>query len=132
MAVVDAPLPRHDYVELMASWTQDAQLNDVEDLKTDPSSACFLLLMSRLLPNQAIKQRKPTTLKDVEADQIDIYSQEARSPRLLFLLAPSLASDSGRLERGNASKARRPLCAGTPVSPALGYGDDRLFLRDAC
>ncbi|CAE7598173.1 unnamed protein product [Symbiodinium pilosum] len=37
-----------------------------------------------------------------------------------------------KLERGNASKARRPLCAGTPVSPALGYGDDRLFLRDAC
>ena len=34
--------------------------------------------------HEAIKQRKPITLKDVEADQIDIYLQEARSPRLLF------------------------------------------------
>ena len=34
--------------------------------------------------HEAIKQGKPITLKEVEADQIDIYSQEARSPRLLF------------------------------------------------
>ena len=39
--------------------------------------------------HEAIKQRKPVTLKDVEADQIDIYLQEARNPRLLFLLAAS-------------------------------------------
>ena len=43
----------------------------------------------------------PVGLKDIDARNIDIYlySQEARSPRLSFLLDPSLASDSGRLEQ---------------------------------
>ena len=41
-------------------------------------------------------------------------------PDCLFLLAPSLASDSGRLEHGNTSKAHQPHCARTPVSPTLG------------
>ena len=37
----------------------------------------------------------------------------------------SLASDSGRLESGNASQAHRPPCARTPASPTLGC--DRPF-----
>ena len=114
----------------------------MDDLKTDPAAACFLLLpvptfaqVTRpglgMFPfaacpdicpsHEAIKQRKPITLKDVEADQIDVYLQEARSPRLSFLLDPSHAAyDIGRLERGNPSKAHRPPCVRTPASPTLG------------
>ena len=42
------------------------------------------------------------------------------SPRLSFLLDPSPASDSGRLEHGNASKTNRKACARTPPGPTLG------------
>ena len=51
---------------------------------------------------------------------IYLYSKEARSPRLSFLLDPSLASDSGRLEHGNASETNRKSCARTPPGPTLG------------
>ena len=83
-----------------------------------PSAACPDSCPS----HEAIKQRNPVGLKDIDARNIDIYlySQEARSPRLSFLLDPSLASDSGRLESGNASEADRPPCVRTPASPTLG------------
>ena len=70
--------------------------------------------------HEAIKQQNSVSLQDIDARNIDIYSNEARSPRLPVLLAPSLASDSGRLERGNPSKAHRPPCVRTPASPTLG------------
>ena len=70
--------------------------------------------------HEAIKQRKQNTLKDVDADQIGIYLQEARSPRRSFLLDPSHAAyDIGRLERGNASKTNRKSCVRTPPGPRL-------------
>ena len=57
----------------------------MDHLKKDPASACFLCSCPDMRPShEAIKQGKPITLKEVESDQIDIYSQEARSPRLLF------------------------------------------------
>ncbi|CAE7570520.1 unnamed protein product [Symbiodinium sp. CCMP2592] len=76
-AIIAAPCQ----VELAIACQQDhpdSRLNNVDDL--------------------AIKQRKPITLKQVEADQIDIYSQEVRSPRL-----PSVGSfPSLRLWQGGA------------------------------
>ena len=69
--------------------------------------------------HEAIKQTNPD-LRNIAARKIDTYSQEARSPRLPVLLAPSLASDSGRLEHGNVSNAHQPHFARTPVSPTLG------------
>ena len=112
-------------VELAIACQQDhpdSRLNNVDDLATDPPSACILCSCPDICPShEAIKQRKQNTLKDVDADQIDIYLQEARSPRLSFLLDPSHAAyDIGRLERGNPSKAHRPPCVRTPASPTLG------------
>ena len=82
-----------------------------------PSAACPDSCPS----HEAIKQTDPD-LQDIAARNIDIYlySQEARSPRLSFLLDPSLASDSGRLEHGNASETNRKACARTPPGPTLG------------
>ena len=42
--------------------------------------------------HEAIKQRNPVGLKDIDARNIDIYLQEARSPRLSFSVGsfPSL------------------------------------------
>ena len=64
---------------------QGAQLNDVDDLATDPASACYLLLPVPTFAqvHEAIKQANPD-LKDIAPRHIDIYLQEARSPRLLF------------------------------------------------
>ena len=71
--------------------------------------------------HEAIKQRKPITLKDVEADQIDVYSQEARSPRLLFCwLFPSFrfwqagawkrVEDESEVLRQNTTRPNPRLC----------------------
>jgi len=54
----------------------DSRLNNVDDLAT------------------AIKQRKPVTLKDVEADQIDIYLQEAGEWQLVEFSSTSLRQDT--------------------------------------
>ena len=93
----------------------------MDDLKAEPASACFLLLPVPTFAqvHEAIKQTDPD-LQDIAARKIDIYLQEARSPRLPVLLALSLASDAGRLESGNASEAHRPPCVRTPASPTLG------------
>ena len=99
-----------------------ARNQDRVPLEESCALGCFLCSLSRHLPNhEAIKQTNPD-FKDVAPRHIDIYlySQEARSPRLLFLLAPSLASDSRRLEHGNASKTNRKSCARTPPGPTLG------------
>ena len=52
-----------------------ASLNDVDDLAKDPGLGMFpFAARPDICPShEAIKQRKPITLKDVEADQIDIY-----------------------------------------------------------
>ena len=38
--------------------------------------------------HEAIKQKKSNALRDVDPDQVDIYLQEARSPRLFCWLLP--------------------------------------------
>ena len=78
--------------------------------------------------HEAIKQENSVSLQDIDARNIDIYSKEARSPRLPFLLAPSrAASDFGRLESGSSSAAHRPPFARTPLSPTLGSRGGWLF-----
>ena len=77
----------------MAAFQQDyPRLNDLDHLKKALAWACFLCSWPDICPShEAIKQMNPVGLKDIDARNIDIYlySQEARSPRLLFLLAPS-------------------------------------------
>ena len=73
--------------------------------------------------HEAIKQTKSNALRDVDTDQIDVYlySKEALSPRLPFLLAPSQAAyDVGRPEGGRPSTNRKTY-ARTPQSPTLGF-----------
>ena len=100
--------------------------------KTRPRHVSFAACPDICPSREAIKQRKPVTLKDVEADQIDIYLQEARSPRLSFSVGSFLASDSGRLERGNASKTNRKTCVRTPPGPRLRDRPCNFHLVHAC
>ena len=61
----------------------------MDDLATDPASACFLLLpvpCPDICPShEAIKQTNPVSLQDIDARNIDIYLQEARSPDCCFV-----------------------------------------------
>ena len=75
-------------VELAIACQQDhpdSRLNNVDDLATDPTSACFLLLPVPTFAqvHEAIKRKNPD-LKNIAPRHIDIYLQEARSPRLRF------------------------------------------------
>ena len=90
--------------------------------QTRPRRASFAHVPTFAQVHEAIKQQNSVSLQNIDARYIDIYlySKEARSPRLSFLLDPSLASDSGRLEHGNASKTNRKSCARTPPGPTLG------------
>ena len=87
--------------------------------QTRPRRASFAHVPTFAQVHEAIKQQNSVSLQNIDARYIDIYlySKEARSPRLSFLLDPSLASDSGRLEHGNASKTNRKSCARTPAEP---------------
>ena len=72
----------------MAAFQQDyPRLNDLDHLKKALAWACFVCSWPDICPShEAIKQMNPVGLKDIDARNIDIYlySQEARSPRLLF------------------------------------------------
>ena len=77
-------MPRHVKWSLVPFRQDYHRLNDVDDLKKDPASACFFCSGPDFCPShEAIKQTNPD-LRDIAARNIDIYSQEARSPRLLF------------------------------------------------
>ena len=91
--------------------------------QTRPRRASFAHVPTFAQVHEAIKQQNSVSLQDIDARYIDIYlySKGARSPRLLFLLDPSVVSDSGRLEHGNASKMNRKSCARTPPGPTLGF-----------
>ena len=59
----------------------------MDDLTKDPASACFLCCLMPRRPPQVTRpssRRNSVSLQDIDARNIDIYSQEARSPRLLF------------------------------------------------
>ena len=58
--------------------------------KTRPRRASFAHAPTCSESHEAIKKQNSVSLQDIDARNIDIYLQEARSPRLLFLLAPSL------------------------------------------
>ena len=88
----------------------DSRLNNVDGLGDRPGLGMFpFAACPDICPShEAIKQTGPD-FRDIAARKIDVYLQEARSPRLSFLLDPSHAAyDIGRLERGNPSKAHRP------------------------
>ena len=72
--------PRHVKWSSVAFQQDCPRLDDVDDLKTDPASACFPCSCPNICPNlEAIQQRNSVGLRDIDARNLDVYSQEVRS-----------------------------------------------------
>ena len=83
----------------LVAFRQDyPRLNNVDHLKKDPASACFLCSCPDICSShEAIKQQNSVSLENIDARNIDIYSKERHGapdslfcrllPMLLMMLA---------------------------------------------
>ena len=85
------------------------------------ASACFLLLPVPTFAQVTRPSSRGSQSLSRMSRLIRLTSTHKKhgAPDCCFV-GSSLASDSGRLESGNASQAHRPPCARTPASPTLG------------
>ena len=89
------------------------------EIKPRPRRATFCSL-SRHLPKSRGHQAGEPRSQGRCCKEYRHLLTRSTEPQTAVLLYPSVTSDLGRLECGNASKSHQPHCARTRASPTLG------------